>query len=354
MKRLLVFSTQLNETGGIESHIREFCIQMTNSGIEIDLVVLNSTASSATEEFYKTICRRVFLGKYGRSYFRLFWLIRTSLICRAITYDAIYTNGQGDSIGYLMTMIGRKTKWTHHHHTSGDLKDQETWTEGYRKTLKSAPLIIACSRRNAIDMEAALGRSIDTIPCFSREIKNKAGKPVDGLVRMGYYGRLIPEKGIDLICRLSEDPDLKEVKFQIWGEGSAYPAVFFKQFPNLKYHGTFKGEAELSEVISSLDAFLLLTSHPEGLPICLLEAMSAGLPWLATDRGGIADIVCDPISTRMMAADSSFEQIKKAVLEFKEDLLLGKVSKEIQMQLYQDKFSATALVLRWKKAFNLN
>ena len=68
-------------------------------------------------------------------------------------------------------------------------------------------------------------------------------------------------------------------------------------------------------MISVLDGFLLISTHPEGLPVCLLEAMGAGLPWLATNKGGITDIAFDPSSsTRVIASALSYEEIKQQVI----------------------------------------
>ncbi|TWW00171.1 glycosyltransferase family 4 protein [Chitinophaga pinensis] len=354
-KRILVYSTQLMETGGIESHLLEFCRQMAANGTEIDLVVLNAATTGETEQFYRSICRKVLFGRHGRSYKRLLWMLQTGIKLRSSRkYDAVYTNGQGESIWMLSRMLPGYATWVHHHHTSGDAKDQATWGEKYKKTLYTANTIIACSHRNAGDMQSVLQRPVDTIPCFSRNVEVSFADNNSGKLRFGYYGRLIAEKGIDLICRMSEDADIKnEVEFHLWGEGKNYPAPYFDQYPNVHYHGTFAGEAGLKSAIAQLDAYLLLSVHPEGLPISLLEAMSAGLPWLATDRGGIPDIACDPLSTRVISASSDYEAAKNAVLAFAKDIRSGLVTKTTQKELYANRFSAVALRTAWSNVLGL-
>lgn len=355
MKKLVVYSTQLMQTGGIESHLLEFCKQMSGKDVCVDLIVPNSQILASTEEAYRNVCRNLFLGRSKNPYKRILWLILVALKLRFNEYDALYTNGQGDSIGIIAKLLRIKGYWVHHHHTSGDKEDQATWGKKYLSTLKKANKIIACSVRNAHNMSIALNKSIDTIPCFSRKIT--IGQPVledSGKIKFGYYGRLIPEKGIDLICKMSEDSDLSNVEFHIWGEGEAYPPSHFEKFPRVHYHGTFVGLSGLTDAIALINAFLLLSIHPEGLPISLLEAMSAGLPWLATDRGGIPDIACDPSSTRIISAASTYDQFKQAIKTFAGDISQGKVSKDVQERLYAEKFSSTALVRRWSEALNLN
>jgi glycosyltransferase involved in cell wall biosynthesis len=342
------------ETGGIESHLLEFCKQMKTKDISIDLLVLNSVALKETEDAYKEVCRNVYFGKKEKLSLRLLWFIIIGLKLRFKKYTALYTNGQGDSIGLLAKLLNIKGTWVHHHHTSGDKEDQVNWTDSYIASLKKANIVIACSKRNAADMEKALLRTIETIPCFSRKISVdpyiicKAQK-----IRFGYYGRLIPEKGIDILCKMSGDEDLSQFEFHIWGEGVAYPASFFKNFPNINFHGAFSGIDGLIKTISSIDAFLLLSVHPEGLPICLLEAMSAGLPWLATNRGGIPDIACDPISTRVIPVTANYSMMKQELISFGKDISSGKITKQQQQKLYNDKFSGTALSKQWKFALGL-
>lgn len=349
---VMVFVTRHVPIGGIESHIREFCTQLVKAGAKVDLVILSSDMLAETEDFYRSICSRLYLGKGGNVAKRIGWLLKLGFKINLRHYDAIYTNGQGDSVIAFSKLLFRKNKWVHHHHTSGDAKDQLTWTKGYRKTLLSADAVIACSSRNADHMKQTLQREILNIPCFSREIKaDEQGKREK--LHFGYYGRLIPEKGIDLLCRLSEDKDIENIDFHIWGKGEVYPADHFISYPNLHYHGSFSGADELGKILSNLDAYLLLSTHPEGLPIALLEVMSVGLPWIATDCGGIPDIAVDPLSTRVIPTSLKYLEVKKAIMDLAADIQKGKLIKSKQKELYASKFSHTVLVERWSEVLGL-
>lgn len=354
-QRILVYTTQLMETGGIESHLQEFCTQMAATGAQIDLVVLNASIPEETKAFYRQTCRQVYFGRQGRSYRRLFWMFQLGLKLRNTgRYDAIYTNGQGESIWFFTRLLPGYGRWVHHHHTSGDVNDQASWGAKYNKTLRNADNIIACSHRNARDMMKVLNRPVEVVPCFSRKVDVLFDTAEKEKLHFGYYGRLIAEKGIDLICRLSKDEDMKDVVFHLWGEGKHYPPSFFENYPALKFHGPFAGLNGLKEAISQLDAYLLLSTHPEGLPISLLEAMSAGLPWLSTDRGGIPDIACDPQSTRVISADSTYEEVKAAILSFAADIKSGIVTKTAQIELYTSRFSSLALRSAWGDILGLH
>ncbi|HEX8348441.1 MAG TPA: glycosyltransferase, partial [Hymenobacter sp.] len=195
---VVVFATQYMPSGGIESHLREFCLNLTESGVAIDLVIPNSVMPAEAEDFFRRICRRVYLGRSGRSNRRIYWLVWVALKLRTRRYDALYTNGQGNSIGFFAKLLPRRGRWVHHHHTAGDAADRATWSPGYYQALQATDTVIACSQRNASDIQAALARPVQSIPCFSRAIATGPEKTGQNL-RFGYYGRLIPEKGIDLL-----------------------------------------------------------------------------------------------------------------------------------------------------------
>lgn len=348
-KRILVYSTQLLETGGIESHINEFCLNVGGKEVEIDLLVWASSVTEETKTRLSRVCNKLFLGKKG-GITGIVWLILVLLRLSSLKYNALYTNGQGNSI-YLLSLLVRRNKWVHHHHTSGDKADQSTWTKWYRKAMQKADILIACAHKNADRMSMVLGRKINVITCFSRKVDlllPSIGKSKKSdKIRLGYFGRLIPEKGIEHLCALSKEPELLDTEFHIWGIGESYSEEFFLEFPNVYYHGAFYGEEGLRSALQTIHAYLLISTHPEGLPISLLETMSCGIPWLATDQGGISDIAIAPGATRLLSADSGYWEIKKAVFELSRDLKNGEIDTENLKRFYDTNFSQFVLTKRW-------
>lgn len=352
--RILVYMTQFMATGGIESHILQFCKSMANAGIEIDLIALNFNGQPSEESHLREICHTFLFGRGSKLSTKIHIYLNSIRLARSRKHHAIYTNGQGNSLLLPIFLKRKNTHWVHHHHTSGDTQDKASWSLIYRKALNLADTVIACSSRNAANMSEILQREIQTIPCFSRQTPTpRKNVTKDQTLHFGYFGRLIPEKGIDLLAQLAQDPDTAGIHFHIWGEGTAYPKTFFEGKPRLSFHGTFEGRQGLTQAMAKLDAFLLLSTHPEGLPICLLETMSAGLPWIATDRGGISDIACDPLSTRLISPNPHYDEVKTEVINLAEDLKNGRISPQKQRQLYAENFAEPVLVKRWKHELTL-
>jgi glycosyltransferase involved in cell wall biosynthesis len=347
---VLVYATQHMKIGGIESHLQEFCLWLSKKGAEIDLIVLNADMLQETEEFFKKTCRQFYAGKQKKIHLRIIWLFLIKIKLLGRRYNAVYTNGQGESILPFGKIFSVGGNWVHHYHQSGEAEDQLTWGKSYRRSLAKADMLVACSMSIANKLKSSLNRPIEVIPCFSRDVSFKSRDNKKGeKLKLGYYGRLIPEKGIDILCRLSEDRAFDHVEFHIWGQGPAYPPEFFYGFPNIHYHGPFSGEKELTAVIESLHAYLLISQNPEALPIVLLEVMSAGLPWFATDRGGIPDIFYDIYTTRIIPTASNYEEIKITLLDFAAALSSGKVNHAALREAYQKNFSHEVLAESWLK-----
>ena len=56
----------------------------------------------------------------------------------------------------------------------------------------------------------------------------------------------------------------------------------------------FRGSVNLAHELGELD-ILVMPSHNEGVPIAILEAMAVGLPVIATDVGGIREVVASEL-----------------------------------------------------------
>lgn len=353
MAKILVYSTQLIETGGIENHILEFCEKMHSVGIEIDIIVPIFRMQERDKRRLDRYCSNIYVFYSKEKILSLIWLTLILLKLRHKKYDSLYTNGQGDSV-FVVGQLVRSDNWIHHHHSSGGETDQKTWGKKYTVALKKATKVIACSQRNANNMKNVLDREINSIPCFSRNIGKSISHPLGQreMLNFAYYGRLINGKGIEMICKLSNDKDCTNIQFNLWGMGETFTSTFFRQYPNVLFHGGFYTKEELVKIISLIDGFLLL-SDSEGLPISLLEVMSAGVPWIATNVGGIPDIFCSSESTKIISNPHNYEEVKAEVLKLADDIRKGKVSREPLMKFYEDMFSAENLINRWKHVLKI-
>ena len=104
-------------------------------------------------------------------------------------------------------------------------------------------------------------------------------------------GRLEPAKGFDVLVRAIPSVVLAhpDAAFLFAGDGSQRQALEESAhvLPNVRFLGV---RDDIPDLMAAADA-LVLPSRWEGLPMVLLEAASAGLPVVATDVGGNAEVV---------------------------------------------------------------
>jgi glycosyltransferase involved in cell wall biosynthesis len=127
---------------------------------------------------------------------------------------------------------------------------------------------------------------------LSRAAARRAlGLPLDAFV-VGWVGRLIPVKGCDVfvhaVSRL-RDPSVHASIVGSGPEQQRLEALVARHglAGRVHFHGCREGAASL---FRAFDVWVL-SSRSEGTPMVLFEAMAAGVPIVAADVGGVADVV---------------------------------------------------------------
>ncbi len=118
-----------------------------------------------------------------------------------------------------------------------------------------------------------------------------------GVTRLLSVGRLNPQKGMDVLLRaFALLRDQVSVKTQLWivGDGPLRKSLedlakSLKIEQDVFFFG-WRSQEELASFYSSADIFVL-SSHYEGMPNVVLEAMACGLPIVATDVSGTGEII---------------------------------------------------------------
>lgn len=130
-----------------------------------------------------------------------------------------------------------------------------------------------------------------------------------------FVGRLVKVKGVEIIFELAKA--LKSIKFIIVGTGPLSEELLDKTsaFSNVKFLGKVENR-DLPNFYNSANLLLIPSKlikqeYEEGIPRVMIEALSCGLPVVATPAGGIPDVFSEKIGRLVNDTSSSIVKTLK-------------------------------------------
>jgi glycosyltransferase involved in cell wall biosynthesis len=151
------------------------------------------------------------------------------------------------------------------------------------------------------------------------EVRRKLGISQNSIVVLTVR-RLVYKNGIDTLIESANIAVKKNPKivFLVVGKGPDLNKVQMRINQlgienNFRFTGFVKDE-DLPFYYNAADFFALPSKSGEGLPLVALEAMACGLPVIATDVGGISEILMEDYGK--LVPPNQPELLAKAILEF--------------------------------------
>ena len=183
-------------------------------------------------------------------------------------------------------------------------------------------------------------------------VRPKTSRATSGEFRRKFVflGHVKREKGIDLLLQaikeINQPPG--EFEFSIFGPLVNYfpPSGFEELFQRI-HHGPLEPNC-IAETLSQHDVLLFPSIYKnEGHPGVIIEALNVGLPIVASDIGGISEMIDDdcgiliepgsvPDLTRAVLSfnDKTFSMKSKAAIkrfeQFDSELVVGRILKEVE------------------------
>ena len=184
-----------------------------------------------------------------------------------------------------------------------------------QRHLEAADCVIAPSRflaevfvRNGYDGERIQVAEYGIDPARLAGALDPASPPPPTLT-LGFIGSLAPHKGLHVLLRALEEVR-GDVRLEVYGRVDDFPDYArplqerAERDPRIEFRGPFARD-ELGSVLARLSALVVPSQWYENTPFVVLEAQAAGLPVLASDLGGIAEIVEQEVNGELFPRDDA-------------------------------------------------
>jgi glycosyltransferase involved in cell wall biosynthesis len=172
--------------------------------------------------------------------------------------------------------------------------------------------VVAVSQSLSAQASQILGRAVPTLPMPHRSLAELVPQPwpepVGPTLSLAAVGRLVPEKGFDVLIaavdRLTRGGFAVHLTIMGSGPEADRLAQAAAQLPagtvTMRPAGTAQ---DLAQLLASCDA-LVIPSRREGLGLVGLDALSLGRPVIASRVGGLPEVVEDGIDGYLVEPES--------------------------------------------------
>lgn len=199
-------------------------------------------------------------------------------------------------------------------------------------------------------------KSVISLPCFSDApaCEQLAHLPKAGeTLRFVYCGRLAANKGIpQFVEAFAQVRERINATFDIYGGGPEHDKIAetiaqYSLGEAVQLKGRYLGGDEYARLLSSYHALVLPSTEGEGLPLVLLESMSCGLPYLATNIGAIADSAIG--NPDVLISSPTVEALAENLLVLTEKLRTGGIDPVRLRGYFDNHYSNDVMYETWKQ-----
>lgn len=306
MKKILIFASHFYpHTGGVERYIEEVYARLVKTG-EYEVHILTISDEGERHEEYRGLHIHRIKKQFSIGSIFLvpnfgLWNKKVESLLQKHTFSVINTHTRFFLTSYLGARVAKKHHIFHLHtehgassvvHSSIVIRLGSRVFDGTLGSfvMKKADAVIAISRKG-IDFCKSMGaKDVTYIP---NGINASLWKPV--LVEKNerkeilYVGRITEAKGIVFLLDAVKGLNFP-FRLTMIGDGDFMAEAQIRADETKVRFLGFQNQEQILDQLNSSDCFVN-PSLNEGLPTTVLEALSSGVPTVATDVGGTRDIL---------------------------------------------------------------
>jgi len=193
-------------------------------------------------------------------------------------------------------------------------------TEFLKKQLSNCDCIISPSRHLQMRyIEQGFG-NVNFIPLGIDPMPDVNKKSRDSIIRFGFVGNITPTKGFAVLLReLQLLKTWENIEVHVFGQ--VYDENYFKKefscvtseyLNKIRFHGRFeRDDQSLKKVYENMDVLIFPSICEENSPLVVRESLMTGTPVIASNLGGIPEIIEEGVNGLLFDPDSIGDLAKK-------------------------------------------
>ncbi|WP_281645885.1 glycosyltransferase family 4 protein [Parendozoicomonas sp. Alg238-R29] len=341
---IVIIITRMDEIGGAQTHVRDVAIELVKDGNKVTLLCgYTGDLSKQLESKGVVVLRIESLVREISLYSDLKAYLDIKESIKNISPDLIALHSS--KAGLLGRLAASSQKipsvFTAHGWSFADgvpkvkkfiYKNIEKIAASYGDRIIN---VSECDRRLALKYKVGRESSHVTIHNGIKDlaVQSKRRKKKCDVIMLVMVARFCDQKDHDTLLRaLSEIKNLSWNLMLVGGGERESEVRALSDSLGLSSRVEFMGVCEnVSDILSRSDVFVL-TSHWEGLPISIVEAMRVGLPVVASDVGGVEEQLKEKLSWGLVKRGDVGDLKSKLELLIEDDELrcqLGEESREV-------------------------
>ncbi len=286
--------------GGVERHVEELAARLVERGESVTAYVRPHYTPS--REPVRGVALRLLPTIHSKHLDATVHTLISCLDASARRFDIVHIHGIGPALfAWIPRIFGRTVVVTMH---SRDYL-RGKWGAFARFALRAGEFAARAFAHRLICVSREMAAAHPGAAFIPNGVPDPVPRPAgETLARFGlapgryllYVGRISPEKGPHHLLRAFREIDTDLRLALVGGASHGEPfenevARLAAEDPRVVTTGYVKGDA-LAELYTHAAAFVLPSEH-EGLPVAMLEAMSYGVPVVATDIPAAREVATD-------------------------------------------------------------
>jgi glycosyltransferase involved in cell wall biosynthesis len=173
---------------------------------------------------------------------------------------------------------------------------------------------------------------------FNTSLFDNSPKVPSKKVRFGYTGTFIPSKGLHVLLRAFNEIESPNTELRIHGKFVPYDAEF-NDYPsflrslskkdNVLWLGQYENK-NIAEILAEIDVLVLPSIWYENSPLVIREAFMGGVPVIASNIGGMAELIQHGINGLSFEVGDYRDLAKKMQMILDDPGLIRRLSKNIE------------------------